>query len=79
MDSDLGPASANPELPQLRHRLRTPISAIIGFTQLISEEGNLNPAQRECRDAVLHAAAQLLDIADEIVAEIGARGLAVAG
>ncbi|OLY84356.1 Hybrid signal transduction histidine kinase D [Smittium mucronatum] len=59
---------------QLSHELRTPISAIIGWNELLMEDGQLNSNQRKNMGHIHYASVHLLDLLNTIldVSKLGA-------
>ncbi|CAG0997415.1 partial Sensory/regulatory protein RpfC, partial [Rhodocyclaceae bacterium] len=53
-------------LATMSHEVRTPLNAIMGFTELLQLD-DLQPAQRKMLDAVDAASRQLLDILDDVL------------
>lgn len=63
---------ADPESqPTVAHELRTPLSTILGFAQLLALE-DLAPQQKESVEAIVKAGHRLLGLIDRLVAEDGA-------
>ena len=54
-------------LNNLSHEIRTPLNAIVGFTTLLGEIGNLNENGMEFMDIITHSSDHLLEIVDDIV------------
>src|SRR5664279_5088494 len=54
-------------LNNLSHEIRTPLNAIVGFTTLLGESGNLNENGMEFMDIITHSSDHLLEIVDDIV------------
>ncbi len=67
-DADAGSQAKTDFLLRMSHELRSPLSSILGFTQLI-EAGTPppTPAQRDSVDQILHAGWYLLDLINEIL------------
>ena len=54
-------------LNNLSHEIRTPLNAIVGFTSLLGEPGNLQENRMEFMDIITHSSDHLLEIVDDIV------------
>ncbi len=54
-------------LGTVAHDLRTPLSAILGFTELLLDDEYLTPAQRELGERVSRAARTLTTLTEELV------------
>jgi signal transduction histidine kinase len=54
-------------LNNLSHEIRTPLNAIVGFTTLLGETGNLNEDRMEFMEIITHSSDHLLEIVDDIV------------
>ena len=67
-DADAGSQAKTDFLLRMSHELRSPLSSILGFTQLI-DAGTPppTPAQRDSVDQILHAGWYLLDLINEIL------------
>ncbi|MDK9723401.1 MAG: response regulator [Sterolibacteriaceae bacterium MAG5] len=53
-------------LATMSHEVRTPLNAIMGFTELLQQD-DMRPAQHKMLDAVAAASQQLLDILDDVL------------
>lgn len=65
-------AKAHAVLGTVAHDLRTPISAVVGFTELLLDDEELTPAQRELGERVSHAARTMTTLAQELVEAVTA-------
>ena len=54
-------------LANVSHEIRTPLGAMLGFAELISEEGELSSNQKTSVSTILRNGRQLLQIVDEIL------------
>jgi signal transduction histidine kinase len=54
-------------LANMSHEIRTPMNVIFGMTEMIGEEGGLNPIQRDCLERARNAAKNLLGLVDDIL------------
>lgn len=54
-------------LNNLSHEIRTPLNAIVGFTTLLGEPGNVPGNRMEFMDIITHSSDHLLEIVDDIV------------
>lgn len=54
-------------LAKMTHELRTPLNSIIGFTEIVLEDDNLTPRQRELVDIVNDSGDHLLDVINDIL------------
>jgi PAS domain S-box-containing protein len=54
-------------LANMSHELRTPLNTILGFTELMLNDQNLTPAQREDLSIVNRSSEHLLELIDEIL------------
>lgn len=54
-------------LSNMSHELRTPLNSILGFTQLMSYETNLDPAAQERLEIVNRSGKHLLDLINDIL------------
>jgi PAS domain S-box-containing protein len=67
-DADAGSQAKTDFLLRMSHELRSPLSSILGFTQLIdSGTPPPTPAQRDSVDQILHAGWYLLGLINEIL------------
>ena len=67
-DADAGSQAKTDFLLRMSHELRSPLSSILGFTQLIDiGTPPPTPAQRDSVDQILHAGWYLLDLINEIL------------
>lgn len=54
-------------LSNLSHEIRTPVNAIMGFTQILSEEGLSNEDKNDCLEIIHKSNRSLLKLIDDIV------------
>jgi len=54
-------------LSRISHEFRTPLNAIIGFSQLLSGDDNLDKEQQECLGEINHASEHLLNLINEVL------------
>jgi PAS domain S-box-containing protein len=54
-------------LSNMSHELRTPLNSILGFSQLLKEDQNLNADQQDQIDTVLKSGQHLLDLINDIL------------
>lgn len=54
-------------LANMSHELRTPMNAILGFTQILAQDENLTPHQRENLEIIEHSGDHLLTLISEIL------------
>jgi len=54
-------------LSSMSHELRTPLNAILGFTELLREEANLTPEQRESLGEIYDSGEHLLKLINDIL------------
>ncbi len=54
-------------LANMSHELRTPLNSILGFTQLINQEAELNPEHREYLHIIDHSGQHLLELINEVL------------
>jgi signal transduction histidine kinase len=54
-------------LSNLSHEIRTPVNAIMGFTQILSEEGLSNDDKNDCLEIIHKSNKSLLKLIDDIV------------
>ena len=54
-------------LNNLSHEIRTPLNAIVGFTTLLGEPGNITEDRFEFMDIITHSSDHLLEIVDDVV------------
>jgi signal transduction histidine kinase len=57
----------NAFLNNLSHEIRTPLNAIVGFSTLLGEPGNVSGQRMEFMDIITHSSDHLLEIVDDIV------------
>lgn len=60
-------AKAHTVLGSVAHDLRTPLSAVLGFTELLLDDEDLTPAQRELAERVSRAARTMTALTEELV------------
>lgn len=60
-------AQAHRILGTVAHDLRTPLTAILGFTEMLLDDQDLTPAQRELGERVNHAAHTMAALTNELV------------
>lgn len=60
-------AKAHSVLGAVAHDLRTPLSAVLGFTELLLDDETLTPAQRELGERVNRAADTMTTLTEELV------------
>jgi signal transduction histidine kinase len=54
-------------LNNLPHEIRTPLNAIVGFSTLVNEPGQLMQSRLEFQEIITHSSDHLLEIVDDIV------------
>ena len=54
-------------LANMSHELRTPLNGVLGYTQLLQRDRNLNEVQREALDAISKCGSQLLDLINDVL------------
>jgi signal transduction histidine kinase len=54
-------------LNNLSHEIRTPLNAIVGFSTLLNEPGQLMDNRLEFQDIITHSSDHLLEIVDDVV------------
>jgi hypothetical protein len=54
-------------LNNLPHEIRTPLNAIVGFSTLLNEPGQLTDNRLEFQDIITHSSDHLLEIVDDVV------------
>ena len=54
-------------LNNLPHEIRTPLNAIVGFSTLLGEPGQMDNERREFRDIITCSSDHLLEIVDDVV------------
>ena len=54
-------------LNNLPHEIRTPLNAIVGFSTLLNEPGELTETRIEFQDIITHSSDHLLEIVDDVV------------
>ena len=54
-------------LNNLTHEIRTPLNAIVGFSTLLNEPGQINENRHEFQDIITHSSDHLLEIVDDVV------------
>jgi len=54
-------------LNNLPHEIRTPLNAIVGFSTLLNEPGQLTETRLEFQDIITHSSDHLLEIVDDVV------------
>jgi PAS domain S-box-containing protein len=54
-------------LANMSHELRTPLNGVLGYTQLLQRDRNLNSAQRDALDAIAKCGSHLLDLINDIL------------
>lgn len=65
-------AKAHSVLGSVAHDLRTPLTAILGFTELLLDDEQLTPAQRELSERVERAARTMATLTEELVEAVTA-------
>lgn len=60
-------AKAHTVLGTVAHDLRTPLAAVLGFTELLLDDDGLTAAQRELGERVLRAASTMTSLTEELV------------
>jgi len=54
-------------LNNLSHEIRTPLNAIVGFSTMLNEPGQLSENRLEFQDIITHSSDHLLEIVDDVV------------
>ncbi|WP_164674476.1 PAS domain S-box protein [Spirulina subsalsa] len=54
-------------LATMSHELRTPLNAILGFSQILHQESNLNPEQKDYLSIIQQSGEHLLDLINDIL------------
>lgn len=54
-------------LAEMTHEVRTPLNAIIGFSELIGREANLDPHVREHLEIISHSGEHLLGVVNDVL------------
>jgi len=54
-------------LANMSHELHTPLNAILGFSQMMRQESNLDPAQRANLDTINHSGEHLLKLINDVL------------
>ncbi|HEY9643088.1 MAG TPA: PAS domain S-box protein [Coleofasciculaceae cyanobacterium] len=54
-------------LAHMSHELRTPLNIILGFTQLLVQDGSLNPRQQEYLEAISRSSDHLLTLINDVL------------
>jgi signal transduction histidine kinase len=54
-------------LNNLSHEIRTPLNAIVGFSTLLGEQGQVPGSRMEFMDIITHSSDHLLEIVDDVV------------
>ncbi|MEO1431019.1 MAG: PAS domain S-box protein [Cyanobacteria bacterium J06633_8] len=54
-------------LSKMTHELRTPMNAILGFTQVLQRQSNLKQRQRQYLDTILRCGNHLLDLINDVL------------
>jgi signal transduction histidine kinase len=54
-------------LNNLSHEIRTPLNAIVGFSTLLGEPGQVHGSRMEFMDIITHSSDHLLEIVDDVV------------
>ncbi len=65
-------AKAHTVLGTVAHDLRTPLSAVVGFTELLLDDDGLTPAQRELGERVDRAARTMTTLTEELIEAVTA-------
>lgn len=63
---------AHTALGSVAHDLRTPLSAVLGFTELLLEDEGLTPAQRELGERISRAGRTMTTLTEELIEAITA-------
>ena len=66
INAELDSQSKSEFLSRMSYELRTPLSSILGFAQLL-EMGELNNTQKKGVDRILHEAEKLLELINEVI------------
>ncbi len=67
-------ARAHSVLGTVAHDLRTPLAAVVGFTELLLDDADLTPAQRDLNERVDRAARVMTALTEELVEAATASG-----
>jgi PAS domain S-box-containing protein len=54
-------------LANMSHELRTPLNGVLGYTQLLQRDRNLNAVQHEALEAISKCGSQLLDLINDVL------------
>ncbi|MDY6937048.1 MAG: chemotaxis protein CheB [Cyanobacteriota bacterium] len=54
-------------LATMSHELRTPLNVILGFSEILAEDANLNPEQHQHLDTILRSGEHLLSLINDIL------------
>lgn len=65
-DAEDANLAKNEFLSRMSHELRTPLNAVIGFAQLLEQDG-LSPDQRDSARQIRHGGQHLLDLINEVL------------
>lgn len=66
-EADIANSSKSEFLAKMTHELRTPLNAIIGFSELLCDDSELTPRQRETLDIINHSGEHLLGVINDIL------------
>lgn len=66
-DSEAANKAKSVFLSNMSHEIRTPLNSIIGFSQLMSREKDLNDRQKEYINSIIKAGEHLLELINEIL------------
>ena len=67
MKAEVASQAKSEFLAHMSHEFRTPLNAILGFTQLMHRDTNLNPQQREYLDIINSSGEHLLELIDDVL------------